>query len=250
MRVSFLDCGTCCPIGGWIASGRLGKPARASCTCLLIETGDGLVLVDTGFGTGQIRDPAGGIGAPTLRVLRPKLDPEETAVRQIEARGYEARDVRHVILTHLDLDHAGGLPDFPEARVHVLAAEHRDATRGRSLGVALRYPLLLAHPLFFAQRYRPFVWSHGPRWTLHEPGAGERWFGFEGVRTMEGLPPEILLVPLPGHTFGHMGVAVDVGDRWILHAGDAYFHRGQLDPGWPHPTPLGMKLIGTATARE
>ncbi|MFD0510570.1 MBL fold metallo-hydrolase [Streptomyces aureus] len=30
--------------------------------------------------------------------------------------GYAVDDVRHIVLTHLDLDHAGGLPDFPRAR--------------------------------------------------------------------------------------------------------------------------------------
>ncbi len=33
--------------------------------------------------------------------------------------GYSINDVRHIILTHLDLDHAGGLHDFPNAAVHV-----------------------------------------------------------------------------------------------------------------------------------
>ena len=32
--------------------------------------------------------------------------------------------------------------------------------------------------------------------------------GFDGVRQLEGLPPEILMVPMPGHTWGHAGVAV------------------------------------------
>lgn len=49
------------------------------------------------------------------------------------------------------------------------------------------------------------------------------------MRDLEGLPPEILMVPLPGHTWGHAGVAVRRDDgRWLLHAGDAYFHRGEM----------------------
>src|SRR3546814_2886084 len=60
-------------------------------------------------------------------------------------------------------------------------------------------------------------------------GRGERWFGFEAVRDLDGLPPEILLVPLPGHTWGHSGVAVqEDGGGWLLHAGDAYFYRGEV----------------------
>jgi glyoxylase-like metal-dependent hydrolase (beta-lactamase superfamily II) len=41
-------------------------------------------------------------------------------------------------------------------------------------------------------------------------------------------------VPLAGHTRGHAGVAVRTGDRWLPHAGDAYFSHTQLDPAAPH----------------
>lgn len=46
-------------------------------------------------------------------------------VKQIDGRSYRIEDVRHIVLTHLDLDHAGGLPDFPHAKVHVHATEPR-----------------------------------------------------------------------------------------------------------------------------
>jgi glyoxylase-like metal-dependent hydrolase (beta-lactamase superfamily II) len=51
------------------------------------------------------------------------------------------------------------------------------------------------------------------------------------------LPPEILLVPLPGHTLGHAGVAIDMGSGWVLNAGDAYFYRRELDPDRRRCTP-------------
>jgi glyoxylase-like metal-dependent hydrolase (beta-lactamase superfamily II) len=79
------------------------------------------------------------------------------------------------------------------------------------------------------ERYRPKQWEHGPRWKTHGAG-GENWNGFAGVRALEGLPPEILLVPLVGHTRGHHGVAVNSGAGWMLHAGDAYFHYGEVAP--------------------
>jgi len=36
------------------------------------------------------------------------------------------------------------------------------------------------------------------------------------------------MVPLPGHTWGHAGVAIQRPDGWLLHAGDAYFYRGEM----------------------
>ena len=37
------------------------------------------------------------------------------------------------------------------------------------------------------------------------------------------------MLPLPGHTLSQAGVAVRRRDgRWLLHAGDAYFYRGEV----------------------
>ena len=77
------------------------------------------------------------------------------------------------------------------------------------------------------RRYRPDQWDDVTRWRRYEPG-GEPWYGFNAVRGLDGLPPEILLVPLPGHTWGHSGIAIDAGGHWLLHAGDAYFYRGEM----------------------
>jgi glyoxylase-like metal-dependent hydrolase (beta-lactamase superfamily II) len=64
------------------------------------------------------------------------------------------------------------------------------------------------------------------------------------VRDLDGLPPEILLVPLAGHTWGHAGVAVDTGRGWLLHAGDAYFYRGEMRSPERRCTP-GLELYQT-----
>jgi glyoxylase-like metal-dependent hydrolase (beta-lactamase superfamily II) len=51
-------------------------------------------------------------------------DPGSTAVRQLEHRDTHPVLVRHIVLTHRHFDHAGGLPDFPQATVHVRRSEH------------------------------------------------------------------------------------------------------------------------------
>jgi glyoxylase-like metal-dependent hydrolase (beta-lactamase superfamily II) len=62
----------------------------------------------------------------------------------------------------------------------------------------------------------------GPRWQTYSI-EGSGWFGFQAVRELVGLPPDILFVPLPGHTWGRCGVALDADQGWLLDAGDAYF---------------------------
>ena len=37
------------------------------------------------------------------------------------------------------------------------------------------------------------------------------------------------MIPLIGHSLGHAGVAVKTSEKWLLHAGDAYFFRHEID---------------------
>jgi glyoxylase-like metal-dependent hydrolase (beta-lactamase superfamily II) len=180
------------------------------CHCLLIETpASGLVLVDTGLGTADYSDIASRLGKTFAYVYaRPKVDPTLAAVEQIKKLGFDPRDVRHIVQTHLDLDHVGGLSDFPWATVHVHGAELA-AARAR-IGFKAR------------SRYRPLMWAHHPNFKEYSL-EGENWFGFQAVRQLAGLPDDIFFIPLFGHTLGHCGVAVETGNGWLLHAGDAYF---------------------------
>jgi glyoxylase-like metal-dependent hydrolase (beta-lactamase superfamily II) len=207
MQVHHLDCGCMCPFGGRFWDGASpGPTARLVCHCLVVEMDRGLVLVDTGFGTRDMERPYERLSPFFIHANRIRLEPRYTALAQVQIRGFSARDVRHIVLTHLDFDHAGGLEDFPHATVHVLQAE-RAAARARDGFIERR-------------RYRPQQWDEVRNWQFHR-GGGERWFGFEAVCDVKGLPPEVLLVPLPGHTFGHAGVAVDTSEGWLLNAGDA-----------------------------
>jgi glyoxylase-like metal-dependent hydrolase (beta-lactamase superfamily II) len=201
----------------------LAPRGRLACHCLLIEAAEGLILVDTGFGTRDVRGPRRRLSAFFLMLLAPDFRESMTAVRQIEALGFNPADVRHIVLTHLDFDHAGGLDDFPHATVHVMAEELADARAQESW--------------LDRQRYRPQQWSRRANWCKHRAITGERWYGFECVNELPGLSAEILMVPLRGHTFGHAGVAVRTQSGWILQCGDAYFHRNEMDLQRPRCTP-------------
>ena len=60
-------------------------------------------------------------------------------------------------------------------------------------------------------RYPSCHFDHGPKWVTHSVD-GDDWFGFESVRVLPGVDPEILLIPLPGHSRGHSAVAVRDGE--------------------------------------
>lgn len=240
MRIHHLNCVSTCPAGGHLMDGRTpGVLTRGQlcCHCLLVESGQGLVLVDTGLGLRDCASPRTRLSAFFLALLSPDLREEMTAARQIERLGFRRGDVRHIVLTHLDFDHAGGLDDFPEASVHMMAAERDYA--------------VLQKTWLDRQRFRPQQWyDTRPRWKVHAPDRGGRWFGFDCVSDIPGLPPELLMVPLPGHTHGHAGIAVRGDDgRWLLQAGDAYFHHREMDLQRPWCTP-GLRLYQTLMEKD
>jgi glyoxylase-like metal-dependent hydrolase (beta-lactamase superfamily II) len=197
-----------------------GAP-RIVCHVLLVETDNGLVLVDTGFGS-QDCDHHARIG-PTRHVFNPTFDHDETAMRQVERLGFTRDDVRHIVVTHFDMDHIGGISDFPDAQIHVTAAEVLGAVR---------------EPTFREKtRFRAAQWAHGPKLVEHDP-AGEKWRGFAAAKELDEIAPGIVLISLPGHTRGHACIAVDAGHRWVLHCGDSFYHHGTLDGHAKVPRPI------------
>src|SRR4051794_15071179 len=126
MRIHHLNCGSMRELDPASGPAELA-PAPALNHCLLVESDAGPVLVETGFGAADVQHPEESLGRTFVERTGPVLDLAETARHQVERLGFAAEDVRHVVLTHLDVDHTGGLPDFPHAAVHVHEAEHRSA---------------------------------------------------------------------------------------------------------------------------
>lgn len=195
MTIHFLNCFTC--------NARVPSQWRTGALCLLIETNQGLVLVDTGPGQDDyIHKP--NIVRIFQIVTKVPLDPQEAAVRQVVRLGYKPEDVRHIVLTHMHFDHCGGLPDFPRATVHVHQREYRAFT-----GTPRRWT-----DLAYVRRHI----AHQPHFELYRE-SGERWSGFEAIR----LPFEtqMWLVPLFGHSRGHCGIAIQSEGGWLFHVADA-----------------------------
>jgi glyoxylase-like metal-dependent hydrolase (beta-lactamase superfamily II) len=224
--VHHINCATMCPVAGWLMGANAWR-GRMVAHCLLVETErDGLVLCDTGFGTRDVEGKTH-LSQVFLRFVGPTLDHTETAVAQVAALGFKPEDVRHVVVTHLDVDHAGGLCDFPAARVHVHAREHAAAMARATFKERERY--IKAH------------WAHGPKWEVYSED-GDTWRGLPAISRLRGLDADIGLVPMHGHTRGHSAIVVRNGARWLVHAGDAYFHHHSVD-GTGASVPPGFRAF-------
>jgi glyoxylase-like metal-dependent hydrolase (beta-lactamase superfamily II) len=174
----------------------------ASVAGFLVNTGRQLILVDTGFGHFGNNTGTG------------KL------VSNLRAAGYRPEQVDLVLLTHLHLDHIGGLLTrdnqrvFPNAVVRMAQAESEywlsrqtaDAAP-KEMQIFFRYAREAAAPYLAAGRWKPFT----------------------GV---DALAPGVRPVPLLGHTPGHSGYEFSSNGERLLAWGDT-LHMAPVQ--FPHP---------------
>lgn len=179
--------------GLWLAaSGRSGSHISDpyDCDVYLADTGDGLVLVDTGVG------PAGDAPLSCLR-----------------ACGFSPADVALILLTHGHADHAGNachLREATSAPVKAHPACARAVSRGDTAAIALDAALAAGlYPPGY--RFRP---------CPVEPLADGQTFRLG--RT------EWLAVATPGHCDGHMAYLMRKEGRGYLFAGDSLFLGGRV----------------------
>jgi len=173
----------------------------------IIDDGVNRIIVDTCLGADKRRALAiwSGLDGPFLANLA--------------AAGYAAETITHVVSTHLHLDHVGWntrrdngrwVPTFPNARYVVAHQEweswkdHQDSDQAEVIADSVA-------PLFEAGRVDLLDWN-GP------------------------VTKSIRLVATPGHTNGHVSVAIEDGSRRILVTGDTMHHPVQIaHPEWGSP---------------
>ncbi|MBV8443597.1 MAG: N-acyl homoserine lactonase family protein [Hyphomicrobiales bacterium] len=179
-----------------------------------IEHRDGVILVDAGASAGLKRLPR---WHPYFRfAVRFDIEPDEEAGPQLRTIGIGPTDVKRVVLTHMHIDHDGGLAAFPTSEVLISPGELAAAS-----GIAGRL-----------RGYLPDRWPRGfdPKPLVldsvaYGPFARSRRLTANGA---------IVAVATPGHTRDHLSVIVEDGDAAVFIAGDASYTEeamlaGQID---------------------
>ncbi len=182
--------------------------------CLLVETADDLVLIETGIGNKEspkfesiygveTRPPEGAPGADRL----------QAAIHEL---GFEREDVSVVINTHLHFDHAGGNTfrdaegivrvSFPRARHYVQGGEweyaHRDNERTRASYLAHNFEPIAKAGLLELQA-----------------GSGQ-------------VLPGISVFMTPGHTPHHQSVLIESGGEAACFMADVAPTMSHLPLPW------------------
>lgn len=186
-----------------------------------IEHPEGVIVVDTG-GAAKATEPEYFPGwHPYYRLsVEIEVAPEEEIGPQLRRLGIDPKEVLAVVLTHLHTDHVGGLHHFPESRIFAPERDYHLARswRGKLLG------------------YLPERW---PSWFLPEPIAfkDEPLGPFRQSCSLTEAG-DVLVVPTPGHTPGHVSVIVRDDELSFFLAGDASYTQEALR--WRRPDGISL----------
>jgi len=171
---------------------------------------------------------------PLLMRTLASLTVNEPTIDALAEQGIQPGDLRGIVLTHTHWDHVSGLADLREVPVWLTSQELAHARSDDDGGKLYRQleaerPFRLHELRFSDGAYGPFAESHD-------------FFGDGSV----------VIVPMPGHTPGSIGVFVSpTSGRRILIIGDTSWTREGVD--WPAEKPwLARRMVDhdPATVRE
>ncbi|HZZ62727.1 MAG TPA: N-acyl homoserine lactonase family protein [Roseiarcus sp.] len=167
-----------------------------------IEHQDGVILVDAGASAGLMRLPR---WHPYFRLaVRFDIESDQEVGPQLRAIGIGAADVKRIVLTHMHIDHDGGLAAFPSSEILVSPGELKTASG-------------------LAGRLRGYLPERWPKSFDPEPLCLEGAYGaFARSRrlTSDGA---VVAVATSGHTRDHISVIVEDGEAALFIAGDASY---------------------------
>jgi glyoxylase-like metal-dependent hydrolase (beta-lactamase superfamily II) len=204
-----LDTGYCLATENFMMRGGSLRPVHChSVVALLRHPEHGWLLFDTGYAP-RILEATGKMPFRLYRLATPmRVSPELAAASQLARFNVDPSDIGYVVISHFHADHIAGLLDFPRARFVALRAAYEDVAPRRGLNALRRAFIPSLMPPDFASRA-----------TLLPPFSGPPLPGLGPTHDLFG-DGSLLLVSLPGHALGQIGMLANTGSGPVLLAAD------------------------------
>jgi N-acyl homoserine lactone hydrolase len=195
---------------------------------LVHHPGAGSILVDTGFHPSVAVKPTANLGRLSSFVFKGlEMRPEQAVSAQLREREVDAADIGTVVMTHLHVDHASAMSEFPASTFVFSSAEWAAAvSQGQLHGYVRRQ---------FDHAFDYRLLDFDGEDTASFSGFGRTFdlFGDGSVR----------VAYTPGHTLGHMSVILRLKQREVLLAGDAMYLERTLAESRPPYRPEDEHLF-------
>lgn len=192
-----------------------------SLVALLRHPEQGWLLWDTGYAP-RMLEVTRAFPFALYRAATPlHIRPELAVVAQLERLGLQANDIRRVLISHFHADHIAGLRDFPGAEYIATRQAYDDVARRQGVAALKRAFIPALLPEHFAQRV-----------TLLAPFQGEPLSTLGATHDLFA-DGSLLLVELPGHARGQMGLLARTNRGKILFAADGCWMRRSIRENRP-----------------
>jgi len=178
----------------------------------------GAILVDTGLHPSIATDGKENFGGLATRVAHPDLATGEDVPAQLRKRGLDPGEIPVVVMTHLHLDHASAISEFPNSTILVSETEWRSAATDS--------------PLLNGYRRRHFDYAFDYRTVDFDRGGIDSYSSFGRCFDLFG-DGSIRLAYTPGHSAGHMSVICHLKERDFVIGGDTTYTAAQLEGNAP-----------------
>src|SRR4249920_3806507 len=197
-----------------------GKPAATVPipAFLIRHPNAGAILVDTGLHPSIATDGKENFGGLATRVANPDLATGEDVPAQLRKRGLDPGEIPVVVMTHLHLDHASAISEFPNSAIVVSETEWRSAATDS--------------PLLNGYRRRHFDYAFDYRTVDFDRGGIDSYSSFGRCFDLFG-DGSIRLAYTPGHSAGHMSVICHLKERDFVIGGDTTYTAAQHEGNAP-----------------
>ncbi len=163
----------------------------------------GLLMFEAGHHSEIARDAYEHLGwTYTLGLLPMEQSPGQDARTQLRAAGFDPDAVRHIVVSHFHPEHVGAVEEFPQATIVADAREIDWAQHDPDYNYVTR------------------EYDDVKRWRGHDSRHSAAFGAFAGAVDLFG-DGSVFVVSTPGHTPGHVSLAINLAGGPVLLTGDA-----------------------------